>query len=195
VNKPKFYKSFRSRKHQDSLSNLQVLTTDILKDHKKIIIDIGFGTGESTIYLHNKYKDCLVCGLEAYKLGINKLVDKSIMTHYGDALEFLEKIDSNTINKVYMLFPDPWQKKKHRKRRLFNEYTFSVIDRILLKRGMFHFASDNIDYAIRAKRIMQAACKESNGFSKNRGERPITKYEKKALSKNKFVFDLIYTKN
>ena len=55
--------------------------------------------------------------------------------------------------------------------------------------------SDNIDYAIQAKRIIQAACKESNGFSKNRGERPITKYEKKALSKNKFVFDLIYTKN
>jgi len=70
-----------------------------------------------------------------------------------------------------------------------------VIDRILLRRGMFHFASDNIDYAIRAKRIIQAACKESNSFSKNRGERPITKYEKKALSKNKFVFDLIYTKN
>ena len=194
MTKPIFYKSFRSRKNQDEISNLQELTTDIFKDCKKIIIDIGFGAGESTMYLHSKYKDHLVCGLEAYKLGINKLANKSIVTHYGDALEFLERIDNNAINKIYMLFPDPWQKKKHRKRRLFNEYTFSVINRILLKKGIFHFASDNINYAIQAKKIIQDTCKKSYSFSKNRGARPITKYEKKALSANKFVFDIIYIK-
>ena len=194
MNKPIFYKSFRSRKQQESLNTPRALTPRTLKEHKNIIIDIGFGTGESTINLCNMHKDYLVCGLEAYKLGINNLAKKDILTYYGDALEFLEKIENNTITKIYMLFPDPWQKKKHRKRRLFNEYTFSVINRILVNKGMFHFASDNIGYAIQAKNIIQNTCKENSGFSKNRGNRPITKYEKKALKKNKFVFDIIYTK-
>ena len=168
MSKPIFYKSFRSRKHQDPINTLLTLSPDDLKDHDKIILDIGFGTGESTKSLHSIYKDYLVCGLEAYKPGINKLVDENILTHYGDALEFLEQIQDNTINKIYMLFPDPWQKKKHRKRRLFNQYTFNVVDRILTKKGTFHFASDNINYAIEAKKIIHEASKRYVSFSRTR---------------------------
>ena len=49
---------------------------------------------------------------------------------YGDAAEIIEKFDDNKISQIYMLFPDPWQKVRHRKRRLFSEYTFKIIDRI-----------------------------------------------------------------
>ena len=157
-------------------------------------MDIGFGTGESTRSLNSTYKNYLVCGLEAYKLGINKLVNDGILTYFGDALEFIEKINNNSITKIYMLFPDPWQKKKHRKRRLFNEYTFDIINRILKQKGSFHFASDNINYAIEAKNIIQKTTKSNIVFSGNRGDRPITSYEKKALKANRPIFDIIYTK-
>lgn len=193
MNKPKFYKSFRSRKHQDKINDNLTLSPNTLKDHDNIILDIGFGTGESTRALQNIHKSYLVCGLEAYKLGINKLVNENILTHYGDALEFLEQIENNTIAKIYMLFPDPWQKKKHRKRRLFNEYTFDIIKRVLIKKGMFHFTSDNINYALEAKNIIHNSSRSNIGFSRTRGSRPITKYEKKALTANRFIFDLIYT--
>ena len=93
-----------------------------------------------------------------------------------------------------MLFPDPWQKSKHRKRRLFNEYIFSEIHRVLKRNGLFHFASDNINYAFEAKRIISEFSSEVIDFSKNRGLRPITKYEMKGLKKRNFIFDLIYTK-
>jgi tRNA (guanine-N7-)-methyltransferase len=193
VIKPTFYKSFRSRRYRD-LQKPRISTLDVLKKSNNIILDVGFGTGESTISLVNNNPDCLICGVEAYRPGIQVLIKKNILTHYGDALEFLEKIDKNAISKIYMLFPDPWQKKKHRKRRLFNKYTFNIIERILVKKGVFHFASDNVNYAIQAKDIIQKACMKKISFSKNRGSRPITKYEKKALEKNKFIFDIVYTK-
>lgn len=191
--KPTFYKSFRSRRYRD-LQEASKSTIDILKKSNNIILDVGFGTGESTISLVDNNPDYLICGVEAYKPGIQVLIKKNILNHYGDALEFLEKIDRNAISKIYMLFPDPWQKRKHRKRRLFNKYTFNIIERILVKKGVFHFASDNINYAIQAKDVIQKACVKKISFSKNRGCRPITKYEKKALAKNKFIFDIVYTK-
>lgn len=191
--KPTFYKSFRSRRYRD-VQQPRISTLNTLNKSNNIILDIGFGTGESTISLVNNNPNYLVCGVEAYKPGIQLLIKKNILTHYGDALEFLEKIDKKTISEIYMLFPDPWQKKKHRKRRLFNNYTFNIIESILVKKGIFHFASDNINYAIQAKNIIQKACMKKVSFSKNRGSRPITKYEKKALQKNKFIFDIIYTK-
>jgi tRNA (guanine-N7-)-methyltransferase len=93
-----------------------------------------------------------------------------------------------------MLFPDPWQKKKHRKRRLFNDYTFKIIKSIIRKNGFFHFATDNISYALEAKKIIADNTSSVIKFSNNRGFRPITKFEKKGISKKNFIFDLIYIK-
>ena len=193
MNKPIFYKSFRSRKYQNE-DNLLTSTIDFLNSGKKIILDIGCGTGESTIALNRVYKDYLVIGLEAYKPGIMNLINKNILTHYGDALEFIEKLENETIAKIYMLFPDPWQKKKHRKRRLFNEYTFKIILSIMKRNGVFHFATDNINYAFEARETINKVTSSNISFSKTRGSRPITKYEKKGVRKRNFIFDLIYIK-
>jgi tRNA (guanine-N7-)-methyltransferase len=193
VIKPVYYKSFRSRKFQEPVKpNRSAL--DILAREENIILDIGFGTGDSTIALQGMFPQHSVMGIEAYKPGIKNLLSKNIFVHHGDALEMIEKINSNTISQIYMLFPDPWQKKKHRKRRLFNEYTFRVIMSIIKKNGLFHFSTDNINYALEAKSVISKVTSDEVAFSKNRGFRPITKFEKKSISKKNFVFDLIYIK-
>jgi tRNA (guanine-N7-)-methyltransferase len=193
VTKPVYYKSFRSRKFQEPVKpNRSAL--DILAREENIILDIGFGTGDSTIALQGMFPQHSVMGIEAYKPGIKNLLSKNIFVHHGDALEMIEKINSNTISQIYMLFPDPWQKKKHRKRRLFNEYTFRVIMSIIKKNGLFHFSTDNINYALEAKAVINKVTSDNVAFSKNRGFRPITKFEKKSISKKNFVFDLIYIK-
>jgi len=193
VIKPIYYKSFRSRKTQkfEQPSNSVI---EILNHQDDKILDIGFGTGESTLSLKKNFPDLIVCGIEAYKTGINNLINEDIYLHYGDALEIIEQMKSNSIAQIYMLFPDPWQKKKHRKRRLFNRYTFKIINSIMKKDGFFHFSSDNINYALEAREIIREITKCEINFSNNRGQRPITKYEKKASLKNNFVFDLIYIK-
>ena len=193
MTKPVYYKSFRSRKFQEPVKpNRSAL--DILAREENIILDIGFGTGDSTIALQGMFPQHSVMGIEAYKPGIKNLLSKNIFVHHGDALEMIEKINSNTISQIYMLFPDPWQKKKHRKRRLFNEYTFRVIMSIIKKNGLFHFSTDNINYALEAKSVISKVTSDEVAFSKNRGFRPITKFEKKSISKKNFVFDLIYIK-
>ena len=193
MNKPVYYKSFRSRKFQEPKKPKRS-ALDILAVEKNIILDVGFGTGDSTIALQDMFPKYRVLGIEAYKPGIKKLLSKNIYVHYGDALEIIEKISNDTISQIYMLFPDPWQKKKHRKRRLFNEYTFRVILSIIKRDGFFHFSTDNISYALEAKKIISRVTSADISFSKNRGFRPITKFEKKGISKKNFVFDLIYIK-
>ena len=132
MNRPVYYKSFRSRKFQE-LEEPTRSILDILKIEKNIILDIGFGTGESAIAISNMFPKHNICGIEAYKPGVKNLISNNIYAHYGDALEIIEKISANSISQVYMLFPDPWQKKKHRKRRLLNEYTFNIIKSIIKK--------------------------------------------------------------
>ena len=191
--KPVYYKSFRSRKFQEP-EKPKRSALDILAVEENIILDIGFGTGDSTIALQGMFPQHSVLGIEAYKPGVKNLLSKNIYVHFGDALEMIEKINNNTISQIYMLFPDPWQKKKHRKRRLLNEYTFRVIMSIIKKNGFFHFSTDNINYALEAKAVINKVTSDEVAFSKNRGFRPITKFEKKSITKRNFVFDLIYVK-
>ncbi len=194
MNKPIFYKSYRSRKYQKvELPKLSL--QEVPPEDESIILDIGFGTGESSIALCEMYPDSLVCGIEAYKPGVQRLLLNDIFVQYGDALEIIEGLKQNSISQIYMLFPDPWQKNKHRKRRLFNNYTFVIINKILKSGGIFHFATDNINYAFEAKKIIEKESASKINFSKHRGMRPITKYEIKGIEKNNFTFDLIYTKN
>jgi tRNA (guanine-N7-)-methyltransferase len=193
VNRPVYYKSFRSRKFQE-LEEPKKSVQDIFKIEKNIILDIGFGTGESTVALNNMFPKHSVFGIEAYKPGIKNLINNNIYAHYGDALEVIENINDNSISQIYMLFPDPWQKKKNRKRRLFNKYTFNIINSIIKENGFFHFSTDNINYALEAKEIINDVTSGSIKFSNNRGFRPITKFEKKGISKRNFIFDLIYIK-
>ena len=194
MSRPVYYKSFRSRKFRNiSLTSSSIV--DATNKSDDVILDIGFGTGESTMTLNEIFSHHVVCGIEAYKPGVKRLIAEKIPVEYGDAAEIIEKFDDNKISQIYMLFPDPWQKVKHRKRRLFSEYTFKIIDRILKRDGFFHFASDNINYAFQAKRIIEKSSSRDIQFSKNRGFRPVTKYEVKGIKKGNFIFDLIYFKN
>ena len=193
MNRPTYYKSFRSRNFQEH-GTASVCLKSVIDEADNIILDIGFGTGESTIRLKEMFSSHIVCGIECYKPGLKNLIAKDIPTEYGDAAKILEKFRENTFRQIYLLFPDPWQKKKHRKRRLFNEYVFNKIHRILKKDGLFHFASDNINYAFEARDIIQKITSHKIEFSRNRGLRPITKYEIKGIKKRNFIFDLIYSK-
>ena len=191
MTKPIYYKSFRSRNFCQ-LKTPEKNLLDVIKENKNIILDIGFGTGESSIALKNIFPDSTVCGIEAYKPGVKNLLNNKVFVHYGDALELLEKIKPDTINKIFMLFPDPWQKKKHRKRRLFNTFTFKIVRKILKQNGLFQITTDNINYAIESRNIIKKVISKDISFSKTRGCRPITKFEKKAKVKKNFIFDIIY---
>ena len=70
---------------------------------ENIILDIGFGTGDSTIFLQQIFPQHKVYGIEAYKPGVKFLRDQKIGAEYGDAADIIEKFKNKTISQIYML--------------------------------------------------------------------------------------------
>ena len=124
--------------------------------NKKIIIDIGSGNGENSLYLSQKFPDSLIIASEIYEdgvvnlcnqLSINKIDNVKIFKQ--SVLLLIDNMKSNiTIDQIWILFPDPWPKKKHHKRRLINEIFLKKIHRILKTKGKIYIATDSISYLV-----------------------------------------------
>ncbi|MBU1737881.1 MAG: tRNA (guanosine(46)-N7)-methyltransferase TrmB, partial [Proteobacteria bacterium] len=96
-----------------------------------------------------------------------------------------------------LFFPDPWPKKRHQKRRLVQVPFVEKVHRVLAVGGYFHAATDNGGYAHQISEIMEDAAGFRNlagiaEFYPGSLERPMTKYEKRGLTKGHEVCDLLY---
>ena len=98
------------------------------------------------------------------------------------------------MNEILIFFPDPWPKSRHHKRRLLNNYSIDLIFKKIKKDGVFHFASDHINYSFQTKKLLSDHLGEIINFSSNRRHRPVTNYEERGLSKGNFIFDIIVKK-
>ena len=102
---------------------------------KKIILDIGSGNGENTLFLSKKYSNYLIIAVDIYRDGHINLCKKlnsrkidNVKIFNQNILILFEKFNfNNLISEVWILFPDPWPKIKHNKRRLIN---YSFIEKI-----------------------------------------------------------------
>jgi len=203
--KPIFYSNHRSRQASQKSYKLSDNEIEIakksLQNKNKNFLEIGFGTGDSVINMLCEKPNNYYC-IESYYRGIenlNNLIKKNnldnIFVFHGDAIEIIENFfPDNSLDHIYIFFPDPWPKKKHRKRRIINFYSIDMLFNKLKKNGKFHFTTDNINYAYLVRGILSKLLKKPIYFSNNRGLRPITSYEKKAYKKNNLIFDLIEIK-
>lgn len=203
--KPKFYSSHRARSGESKTILLQESllnkAKEGLKENKNFYLEIGFGNGKSVINMALKEKGNYFFCIESYVKGIELLNKKikekglnNIFILYGDAINIIEELFCNkTIAKIFIFFPDPWPKSKHKKRRIINEYSINLFFNKLRNGGSFHFATDNIEYAYETHGFLSDyfSKNEEISFSSHRGDRPITKYEEKALSKKNFIYDII----
>lgn len=114
-----------------------------------IVLESGFGGGEHLIHQALKNPDVGYIGIEPF---VNSMVKAlSEIERYGisnirlydeDATELLDWLPQASIDRVDLLYPDPWPKKKHWKRRFVNARNLSRFSRVLKPQGRFHFASD-----------------------------------------------------
>ncbi len=125
-----------------------------MKNPKKVILEIGYGGGEHLARKAKDNPDIGYIGCEVFSGGIGKLLDKidkqeikNIRLYSDDAIKLLEKLEPNTIDEIYLLYPDPWPKSRHNKRRFVSKLTLDFMARALKPNGIFHFASDIEDYA------------------------------------------------
>lgn len=167
-------------------------------------LEIGFGNGSSLAYMASQYPDARFTGIEVHRSGVGRLLielnkkeigNVQIINH--DAVEVLRdyklplKFDG-----IYLLFPDPWPKKRHHKRRIVTPEFALLIANVIKPDGYFYIATDYQHYADEIQLIMHE-CPQFNLVSNpqtlpNLIKRPETKYEKRGLRLEHKITDLIY---
>ena len=133
---------------------------------KKLILEIGIGMGENLIHLSKKNTQTNIIGVDPFMNGMVNVSDYSINNNIKNIYlypfvfqKFFKKFKKLRFNEIYVLFPDPWPKKRHQKRRLVNIDFLKKISKILKKNGKFIFSTDNISYFENVKTILKNTLK------------------------------------
>jgi tRNA (guanine-N7-)-methyltransferase len=141
---------------------LKIKKIKSLTSKKKLILEIGIGMGENLIHLSKKNIKKNIIGVDPFKNGMVNVSDycinnnvKNIYLYPHVFQKFINKFKNLRFDMLYILFPDPWPKKRHRKRRIVNEEFLKKIFEILKKKGKFFFSTDNLDYFINVKTIIK----------------------------------------
>ena len=139
------------------------------------ILDIGFGSGETTAYLAKTKPEMLILGAEVYLSGIGSLLTKAneeslnnIKILNSDIVPFLEnKVSDNCFDLILMFYPDPWPKRKHHKRRLLQRDFIDLVNK-KLKQNKFLKYKKNLGYKslLKNKYKLIINCDYSNEITK-----------------------------
>ena len=156
-------------------------------------LEIGFGSGEHLLWQAEWYPDVGFIGCESFINGVASLLGaiedgnlRTIRVHDGDARDVLAWLPEASIGRVFLLFPDPWPKKRQLKRRLLTREFVSALARILRKGGEFRFASDDADYAEQARWLIgESGAFAAADWRERPADWPETRYERKALAEGR----------
>jgi tRNA (guanine-N7-)-methyltransferase len=131
---------------------------------RKIELDLGCGEGSFTIELAKKFPNSVIIAVDTMKGRLEKLNKKArllnldnILIVESEAAFFLEiMLPESCLDRIHLLCPDPWPKRKHRCHRLVTSEFASLLSRKLRPDGIFHFSSDDEAYCASVKRIILA---------------------------------------
>lgn len=132
-------------------ADLRTLFPGAVRD---VALEIGFGGGENFVREAAANPDRGTIGCEPFVNGMAgalALIEAEALTnvrlHHGDALDVLDWLPNASITRVDLLYPDPWPKKRHWKRRFVSDETLARLAGVLIKGGTFRFATDIAHYA------------------------------------------------
>jgi len=170
-----------------------------------MIIEVGFGNGESLVEMAKNHPEFNFLGIEVHRPGIGHLMVlleregiSNVRIFCHDALEILQnKIPDSSLAGVHLFFPDPWPKKKHHKRRIVQAEFCQLLVRKLLPGGYFHAATDWQHYAETMLKVLMAETNLVNtspagDYRPRPDSRPLTKFERRGLRLGHRVWDLLF---
>ncbi|HUC03184.1 MAG: tRNA (guanosine(46)-N7)-methyltransferase TrmB [Methyloceanibacter sp.] len=174
------------------------LTSLFAQPVDEVWLEIGFGSGEHLVWQAEQHPEFGFIGCEPFINGVASLLGKietlglnTIRIHDSDARDVLAWLPPNSISRIFILFPDPWPKKRHQKRRLVSPDAVADFARVLRQGGELRFASDSGDYVgealltIPASRAFAWTAERPKDWRIRPCDWPETRYERKALSEGR----------
>ncbi|MGH7029299.1 MAG: tRNA (guanosine(46)-N7)-methyltransferase TrmB [Stellaceae bacterium] len=120
---------------------------------RSIWLEIGFGAGEHLAALAERHPDIGFVGCEVYENGIAKFLGEVERRHLENVRLFIDDarlliavLTASSIGRVFILFPDPWPKERHKKRRIVSPDTLGALARIMTGGAELRLATDDPDY-------------------------------------------------
>ncbi len=170
-------------------------------------LEIGCGVGETILELARRHPENDYLGMEVYRSGIGNLLallEKDGITNVRmlceDAVQLLShNIAPQSLDAVYIYFPDPWPKKRHHKRRLIQPGFIDLLHARLTTAGRLFIGTDWEDYADHIRALML----DQPGFINLAGRdcyaprpdwRPLTRYERRALRLQHVIRDFAFAR-
>jgi tRNA (guanine-N7-)-methyltransferase len=157
-------------------------------------LEIGFGGGEHLAAQALEHRQIGFIGCEPFVSGVAKLlasIDRERLENVriwdDDATELLPQLPEAAFGRVFILYPDPWPKRRQRKRRVLSERTLAMLARVMRSGAELRFATDIDDYAgwVLAQMLRSAAfcwtAERADDWRRSWSGWPGTRYEAKAL--------------
>ena len=194
---------YRFSLDEEIISNLQHKLNYNLKlntKFKKNIIEIGFGDGKHLFELAKSNKDHYFIGCEVFINGLGKILKKIIDYNLENislcglnCIYLLNNIDDFSIDQIYIINPDPWEKKRHFKRRLLNKEFISLLYKKIKKGGNVLITTDSLSYyeaiskTIKMEKI-EFEHVEAKLIDKGNKFYNISKYQKKGIEEGRKIY-------
>ncbi|MCL4112699.1 UNVERIFIED_CONTAM: hypothetical protein GTU68_052146 [Idotea baltica] len=173
------------------------------KNNVPCTLEIGFGMGASLLEMAQNTPNHNFIGVEVHKPGVGGLLNslltneiQNVRIYRQDAIEVLQKcIQDASLDRVLLLFPDPWHKARHNKRRIVRSSFAQLVSKKLKIGGVLHMATDWEPYAEHMLSVMNDASGYVNLAKDGRCvprpiERPKTKFECRGERLGHGVWDL-----
>ncbi len=174
------------------------------KNYEKVNIEIGFGNGEFLIKNAISYPKELFIGVEVYLNGIAKVLTAISEHNIGNIIlsninsfYFLEAIPNKSVDKIFIINPDPWIKKRHHKRRLMSYETLRLLCKIVKLKNSTHMTTDSETYLNYSENLLSQHRDIVENYSvstlsKNDKLYGISRYQRKAIEKGGKIYLLTF---
>jgi tRNA (guanine-N7-)-methyltransferase len=160
-------------------------------------LEIGFGGGEHLAFRASQHREMAFIGVEVFLNGVASLLLQigeqklsNIKIYPEDARPFLNLLEPSSLSAIYVLFPDPWPKARHHRRRIIQADRVALFAHLLKPGGELLLATDVPDYLAWMEEVMAASSdfrlKQTYTTQSKPAHWPLTRYEEKALKKGRF---------
>jgi tRNA (guanine-N7-)-methyltransferase len=173
--------------------------------HAPHIVEIGFGNGANLIHMASERPEADFLGIEVHRPGVGRvLLDverldlHNVRVSNHDAVEVIgQQLPEGCLDEVLVLFPDPWHKKRHHKRRLLNAAFVALLASRLKSGGILRAATDWEPYAIAMLEVLDGCALLENtatkdGYVPRPASRQPTRFELRGERLGHGVWDLAF---